>query len=125
MGISIVGSSSSYDSCCGGNYSEVTGKTEYFNSTPDPKKFRIMSEENVGDFLIVEINYEDCKNYEGNKVLVYQGTSLQDLLKQAEGVGIDPHFAENKKYYSPIARFEPTDKGFEYAVSFCKSVSKK
>jgi len=63
MGINMFGSSSSYDNdsgcCCNKTVIEekVVEKKVYFNSTPDPKNFTIMSEETIGDFLIVEINY--------------------------------------------------------------------
>ena len=43
----------------------------------------------------------------------------EELIKQGKDVGIDPHFSDNKKYHSPIARFEPTDRGWEMALTLC------
>jgi hypothetical protein len=65
-------------------------------------------------YLIIFIKYHDCTNYEGKKIMVYE-CSYSDLMKQ---ILIDPHFCDNKDYYSPIARFEPTDKGWDNAVKF-------
>jgi hypothetical protein len=33
---------------------------------------------------------------------------------------IDPHFSDNKNFYSPIARFVPTDDGWRMAEAFCE-----
>jgi len=58
---------------------------------------------------ILKVKYEDCTNFEGHKVMVYQGQYVHSPI-------IDPHFRE--KGVSPIARFEPTDKGWELANKF-------
>lgn len=49
------------------------------------------------------------------KRLVFENCTLEDLMEQKL---IDPHFSENKNFHSPIARFEPTEKGWENAVKF-------
>jgi len=67
------------------------------------------------------INYPDCNNYEGNKILVFEGIKYIKLYEQGS---IDPHFSDNKKFHSPIARFEPTDKGWSMAVELCKTLTK-
>ena len=46
--------------------------------------------------------------------MVYENCSIDKLLKQKL---IDPHFSENKKMFSPVARFEPTTKGWELALT--------
>ena len=38
---------------------------------------------------------------------------------------IDPHFSESKKYYSPIARFEPTMRGWGMAMKFMEMMSEE
>ncbi len=86
------------------------------NPNPNPYKFKIVEWIQIGQYLTVKINYPDCTNYEGNKILVYDGIDIDDLRKYD---AIDPHFSVNKKFKSPIARFEPTDQGWIYALKFC------
>lgn len=82
------------------------------NCNPDPSNYKIIDKTTIGNYLILLINYPDAKNYEGNKVLLFENVTLSQLEKQGS---IDPHFAENKKFFSPIARFEPTQKGWDNA----------
>ena len=91
-----------------------------FNPNPNPSNYVIKKSLQVGEFLVVKIKYPDCENYEGIKILVYDRIELEHLHAQKF---IDPHFSENKKYYSPIARFEPTDEGWKMAIVFCKAWS--
>jgi hypothetical protein len=35
---------------------------------------------------------------------------------------IDPHFAKNTFYFSPFARFEPTQKGWDMAIALAKEL---
>ena len=78
---------------------------------PNPKNYTILRNRVIGRRLLLEIQYHDCTNYEGKKILIFECT-LVDLIKQKL---IDPHFCENKDYFSPIARFEPTEEGWENA----------
>lgn len=95
----------------------ATGKKKFRLGDPNPMKFKLVREEHVGEYLIAEINYPDCKNYEGNKIVVYH--NLMTLKNYKE---LDPHFLE--KGVSPVARFEPTEKGWKNAVTFAKAASK-
>jgi hypothetical protein len=79
---------------------------------PDPSNFIITESLQIGNILLVKIKYPDCTNYEGMKILVYEDTTIQALIAQQK---IDPHFSENAKYKSPLARFEPTDHGWSCA----------
>ena len=103
MGMRIFGSFSSYD---GGLSPPLP------NPNPNPGNFRIIRSHYEAPFLIVEVQYPDCTNYEGRKILVYQDITLNQL--KAQGT-IDPHFSNNKQYYSPKARFEPTEWGWDTA----------
>lgn len=87
---------------------------------PNPKNYVILDSEAIGPFLILHIRYPDCTNYEGKKILVFQNTSLISLKKQGS---IDPHFCNNPNYKSPIARFEPTNKGMDMAKIFCNAMN--
>lgn len=79
---------------------------------PNPKNYKILRNEYINKCIIIEIQYGDCENYEGRKILLFENCTLNDLIKQKL---IDPHFCENKKVHSPIARFEPTERGWEMA----------
>lgn len=89
---------------------------------PDPSNYKVVKAENVGTYLILKINYPDCTNYEGNKILVFENLTPIDLLNQKL---IDPHFFEAKEYKSPIARFVPTDRGWSMAVRFAKMMNEQ
>lgn len=82
---------------------------------PDPAKYNILAAEEADDYLIVKIHYPNCTNFEGNKILVFKGTTLLTLVNQKL---IDPHFFKDKKYAAPIARFIPTDEGWKMAQVF-------
>ena len=102
-------SSSSFDT----NYSYSTGN-------PDPTNYKILEHSEYKGYLIVEIRYPDCRNYEGKKLLLFKDISLNDLLRQRK---IDPHFSDNKDYHSPVARFEPTRSGWKMAVACIERMS--
>jgi hypothetical protein len=87
---------------------------------PKPDNYKILRRKTIGEYLMVEIQYLDCTNYEGRKILVFK-CKLQDLLKQKL---IDPHFSENKNFISPIARFEPTEQGGAFALFFVRAILK-
>jgi hypothetical protein len=91
------------------------------NPNPNPKRYTIKRSRRfgkasgLGNYLVIEINYPDCTNYEGNKILVFEDTTLIELSRQG---GIDPHFSNNLKYKSPIGRFVPTKEGLTNAKMF-------
>jgi hypothetical protein len=87
---------------------------------PDPNNYKVEEVKTVGRFLIVRIKYPDCTNYEGMKILVYEDVSLEDLINQKL---IDPHFCNNKKYKSPVARFVPTPRGQKMAIVFANAMA--
>lgn len=81
---------------------------------PNPSNYKIMYYVQEGDYLLIEIQYLDCTNYEGRKVMLYK-TDIEKLRAQKV---IDPHFSDNPKYISPIARFEPTREGWTNGLRF-------
>src|SRR5262245_35821448 len=99
---------------------KTTTRRKKIPGNPDPKNFSILRTRIIGTFLIAKISYPDCKNYEGKKILVFSDTRRSELLKAKS---LDPHFCEGE-HLSPIARFEPTKKGWEMAVLMCKAVGK-
>jgi hypothetical protein len=90
-------------------------------NVPDPSKYTIKFHRQIGKSLVCFINYPDCKNYEGNKILVFNDCALDDLLSQGK---IDPHFSNNPIWKSPFARFEPTRNGWDMAVMLAELISK-
>jgi hypothetical protein len=85
---------------------------------PIPTRFRVIRSQEVKGNLVVEIEYEGVKNYEGRKVLLYLGTDTAWLGKQKS---IDPHFSESG---GPFARFEPTHKGWDNAITLARMIGK-
>ena len=82
------------------------------NVNPNPGNFKIIRAKEINNFLICEICYPNCINYEGRKILVYEGLKTSDFLKMKK---IDPHFYPDSKL---VARFEPTTRGWKMAEFF-------
>lgn len=81
---------------------------------PDPARFTIIRHLELPAATLVEVHYPDADNYEGRKILVYRA-------KWAEVAGqkiLDPHFCEHSEHLSPFARFEPTEEGWAFALTF-------
>lgn len=91
--------------------------TEVINNNPDPKNFTIQKFQEWKGHSIIWINYPECTNYEGNKILVFDYTLNRDIINWKL---IDPHFSNSTKFKSPIARFEPTQRGWKLANNMCK-----
>lgn len=86
---------------------------EYDNDdvNPQPNNYKIVKAEEVGDYLVIKINYPNCTNFEGNKILVFKATLLE--------------IVNHKDYKSPVARFVPTDDGWKMAVDLVTYLEKK
>lgn len=86
------------------------------STNPNPYNYKVLEATMVRNLLVVKINYPDCTNYEGNKILVFHNAKLEDFINLKS---IDPHFSKNEFGVHPIARFQPTDDGMKMAVIFC------
>ena len=69
------------------NRSNGPTQTEYvyierISNNPDPTRFVIQKTERAGRFLIAEVHYPNCQNYEGNKILVFDGVTEKMLREQ-------------------------------------------
>lgn len=129
MGIGPFSRSSFTKSDC--DCDHVTTQTVYVEEikikkstggNPDPRNWKIIKSEEIGTHLIVMMQYPDCTNYEGKKILMFENVSMAGLMGQKL---IDPHFFPNNnnfKFKSPIARFEPTDRGWEMAKKLARSM---
>lgn len=91
------------------------------NSNPDPSRFTILDWAAFGLFLVLKVQYPDARNYEGIKIMVYEGFRDTEALRRAVSNRLDPHFSESG--VSPIARFEPTDAGWINASQFAQVLS--
>ena len=83
---------------------------------PDPKHFSVMDFLQAGRHLIVKVVYPNCTNYEGVKIMVYANMEWEVFSKLTK---LDPHFS--KLELSPVARFEPTNRGWALAQHMCIS----
>lgn len=90
-----------------------------YQGNPNPKNYKIVRSESVGGNLIILVNYPGCNNYEGNKILLFKGISMDSIVAQGE---IDPHFSDNRFKHSPFARFEPTEDGWKIAIETAKII---
>lgn len=99
--------SSGSDSCdCGA--STVPAVTR--NPNPDPMFFIVKNCKKVENHYVSQIQYPNCTNFEGNKILV-------TTYDPRNRIKIDPHFFPDSGL---IARFEPTKAGAEAAVKLAK-----
>jgi hypothetical protein len=106
---------------CGGGPGIVTRVVEKIVEkilpNPDPHRFNIIRIEQHDSLLIALINYPNATNYEGNKILVFENIMESQFRKEKF---IDPHFCPCN-HISPIARFEPTDRGWQMAQDFANT----
>ncbi len=110
MGIKLF-SSSQYDRNEPVNYYD----SKYGN--PDPYRFDVLTSLDVGNFCVVKVRYPTCHNFEGIKILVFKNRKAAEIMKFEH---IDPHFSNNSEFDSPIARFVPTEEGWNMAIAFVK-----
>lgn len=95
---------------------EVYTDLEKVKGNPDPFKFKILRYLPVMTFMVVLVEYPGTLNYEGKKILVFEDLSWDELRMFSS---LDPHFSDNEKFKSPVARFEPTSKGWNMAMASC------
>ena len=67
----------------------------------------------VEDIVAIQIVYPDCVNHAGLKILVFENTSISEVLSLSY---INPHFLEGN--HNLIARFVPTEVGWKTAKNF-------
>lgn len=116
MGVMKLFSSCGSDECIP-TLEESRSPASRAPQNPDPRNFVIRKVEQHGSFLIAEILYPDCTNFEGKKILVFKKISERQLRSLKV---LDPHFCDGG-HLSPIARFVPTTAGWRYARRFCKT----
>jgi hypothetical protein len=112
-------SKSSLDTCDGTCSKSFEQRRQEFGN-PDPRRYGVLSHTTVNGYLILELHYPNCTNYEGRKVLLFdRGVTMVRLKRQN---AIDPHFSNSAEYNHPIARFEPTARGHAMAVRLAQTL---
>jgi hypothetical protein len=91
--------------------SSSKGNTWREEIQPKPYNFTIKRIKQVNHHLVVMLNYPNCVNFNGDKILVYLKTLEDDFLKRTT---VDPHFLDSDN--SPFARFSPTKSGWISAI---------
>ena len=112
MGMPHFGSSSMRKGSS--NYEEL--KVSKYD--PNPSIFVIKKHIEQNGHTIIWINYPNCKNYEGNKIILFKNTTFSQIESLSE---IDPHFTELHTI-KPFARFEPTKEGWKIAQHLLNSI---
>lgn len=80
---------------------------------PNPSNWHLIELKQYNNAYVLKVRYKGCTNFEGIKIMVYQGTYRhRDYL--------DPHFS--RFFESPIARFKPTMHGWELANNLAKAL---
>jgi hypothetical protein len=99
--------------------SSIYDSAPYTPPNPNPDKYRILDyQEFTTGYTVIKLKYEGCTNYEGTKILVFK-CPMKDLILQRT---IDPHFCDSKTKKHPIARFIPTQEGWNMAIKFVSNV---
>ncbi len=98
--------------------SEGVGRLSGITPTgnPDPVNFRIEGVSSKGTYSLMHVVYPDCRNYEGQKVLLFKGKAYRD------DNGLDPHFNEDSNL---VARFVPTKEGWKMGMDLMRVLTDK
>lgn len=81
---------------------------------PNPFNYYIRSIEQVKGNVVAQIVYPDCTTYEGMKIILFKNADVGKLKNLS---AIDPHFLEDCEEYKVFARFEPTQEGYNAAIT--------
>lgn len=96
----------------------VNSKSCYTNSrqpapNPSPDRWELLVEYVGAKGYALKVRYTDCTNYEGEKIMVYEGLCLPRKT-------LDPHFQPGAD--SPVARFRPDATGWRRAKAMVDSL---
>jgi hypothetical protein len=123
MGLNILGSGNQAEKLSGPMVSLSGGIVDSEPKPPEPnaKKFEVLEAKSVNGWTVAVIHYPGCTTYEGKKCLVF--ACPPGVVKRQEL--LDPHFLEREDRLSPIARFEPTERGIDLAIQLCTNRPKR
>lgn len=91
--------------------------------TPNPLKHNILGLRAFKHCTVVLVAYAGVTNYEGHKVLVFEGCHPDYHALQSATGALDPHFIDPDSldgltHPKLIARFRPDKEGLELAYAF-------
>lgn len=112
---------------------EEAARKEVEARFPNPDTYKILKVEEVGSNVVLLVKYTkytSCPkcNFDANKVLVFEKTSLKDVVLWKR---IDPHFAPRqedrpaKNAPAPRARFPADEEGWADALHYAETKGKK
>lgn len=82
---------------------------------PNPDLFTIQKKKKLGVYHLLWVHYAGCTNYEGNKILLFK--SDRDIDWGSIHC-LDPHFNDNSEDFKLLARFVPTEEGWNMGEQF-------
>lgn len=91
-----------------------------YDKNPNPRVFEVVRKKIIGSFVVAEVKYPNCTNYEGRKILLYRTITWRRCMTDKM---LDPHFSGNNDL-DPLARFEPTPLGWSMAIILAGEMSK-
>lgn len=97
------------------SYDAPAPRTSQPSQNPNPARFEIIRQENYGKWCVAEVRYPDATNYEGHKIMVLPTSTVEKAVK-INGGTLDPHFSNSPSHVAPVARFEPTRRGWTMAL---------
>jgi hypothetical protein len=103
---------------CKSSLSKYEPSYQYNTGNPDPENFKILEALEIGNLMVIKVQYPDAKNFEGIKIMVYENVKPIDFMNTRE---LDPHFFNDTGIKSPIARFKPNKEGWEMAKAFANA----
>ncbi len=123
MGISIFGGSSC--KCAAAVPAAVVAPAPLepkaaVSGNPDPEDFEVLDawETLLGQCCVLRVRYAGATNYEGVKILVY----ARGLVEVTGERRLDPHFCDGPGCLSPVARLEPTERGWRLAQRLAREL---
>ena len=79
--------------------------------------FTVLERKEIPPFLVARLKFSECHNFNGEKIIVWEGAEIDPIRGR---VIIDPQFREGANI---VAMFEPTQRGWAYALKFCEGCS--
>lgn len=89
---------------------------------PVPTNFKLIEVKKIGTVSVIYANYPDSPTYEGYKIMVFDGFNI---LKLVNDKVLDPHFFPKNDNGTLLARFEPTDRGWQWAMEFAEGITRQ
>lgn len=113
-----------FSSCC--SESGISYPNSNLNNgagNPDASRWEFIRAATTNNYVLVELCYLDCNNFDGKKILLFESNDFQSLMKSNNKI-IDPHFSDSGNLQYPVARFIPTKEGWEMAIKLMKVLEK-